>query len=210
MSVLRVRDLMRKGVFALLPDDDLVLARRLMDGWRVRHAPVVEEDGSVVGILSHRDLLRHTLLGRDGVSEEELEENLRGMAAKEIMSVHVETVRPDAPLAEAADRMYREKLGCLVVVDGRGRLAGILTEADFVRHHFPTEVPMHDWGRGFALGALLGLAGGALMGILYAPEEGKKTRKELARRGEQLSHRAENVLESASGWVEKGRQRIGV
>lgn len=210
MSELRVRDLMRTGVFALLPDDDLVLARRLMDGWMVRHAPVVDEGGMVVGILSQRDLLRRTLVGREGVSEEELEENLHSLRAQDVMSVHVETVRPDTPLAEAAERIYREKLGCLVVVDRRDHLAGILTEADFVRHAFPTEADMHNWGRGFALGAFLGLAGGALLGLLYAPEEGKKTRKELARRGEQLSDRASDVLESASEWVEKGRKRIGV
>lgn len=210
MSELRVRDLMRKGVFALLPDDDLVLARRLMDGWMVRHAPVVDEAGLVVGVLSQRDLLRHTLLGRKDVSEEELEEDLRGIRAKEIMSVHVETVRPETPLAEAAETIYREKLGCLIVVDRRGRLAGILTEADFVRHFYPMEVDMNNWGKGFALGALLGLAGGALLGLLYAPEEGKKTRKQLAKRGEQLSDRAGDAFESASDWVEKGRKRIGV
>jgi CBS domain-containing protein len=207
MSTLRVRDLMREGVFALLPDDDLLLAHRLMDGWRVRHAPVVEEDGLVVGILSQRDLLRHTLLGRQGVSREQLEEDLRGRRAKEVMSVHVETVEPDTPLFEAAARMYRAKLGCLVVTQGNGTLAGILTEADYVRHILGKEPDMQNWGRGFALGALLGLVGGALLGLLYAPEKGAKTRKELARRGERLSKRAGEIVVSASEWVDKGRGR---
>jgi CBS domain-containing protein len=198
---------MRQGVFALLPHDDLLLAQRLMDGWRVRHAPVVDESGLVVGILSQRDLLRNTLLGREGVSREELEDDLRGRKAKEIMSVHVETVEPDTPLSEAAERMYHDKLGCLVVTDEAGSLAGILTEADFLRHNLGKELDMQTWGRGFALGALLGMAGGALLGLLYAPDRGT-TRKQLAKRGERLSNRAGEIVESASEWVEKSRERF--
>ena len=208
MSVRRVRDLMTGGVFALLPDDDLVMAHRLMEGWRVRHAPVVEEDGSVVGVLSQRDMLRRTLLGRSGVSDEELEENLRGIRVKEVMTVHVETIRPDAPLAVAATKIYEEKIGCLVVVDRRGRLRGILTESDFVRDAFPWEDSMQNWGRGFTLGATLGIIGGVVFGLLYAPEEGKKTRRELARRGEELSHKAGDALDTATAWVEKQRERV--
>lgn len=210
MSARRVRDLMTEGVFALLPDDDLVVAHRLMEGWRVRHAPVVEEDGSVVGILSERDMLRRTLLGRSGVSEEELEENLRAIRVKEIMTVHVETIRPDAPVAAAATKIYNDKIGCLVVVDRRARLRGILTEADFVRDVFPWEESMQNLGRGFALGATLGIIGGVAIGLLWAPEEGRKTRKKLARKGEELSNKAGDALDSASEWVEKGRKRVGV
>lgn len=70
-----------------------------------------------------------------------------------------------------------------MVVDRRGRLRGILTEADFVGDAFPWEDSMQNWGRGFTLGATLGIIGGVVFGLLYAPEEGKKTREELARKG---------------------------
>jgi len=51
---------------------------------------------------------------------------------KEVMTSEVVTIGPDAPLEEAARIMWKRKLGCLIVMDG-GRLAGILTEGDFVK-----------------------------------------------------------------------------
>ncbi len=50
---------------------------------------------------------------------------------KDMMRTDVVTVRPDAPLVEAAGRMLERKIGCLPIVDA-GKLVGILTEADFV------------------------------------------------------------------------------
>ena len=44
----------------------------------------------------------------------------------------VVTIAPDAPLLEAAKIMFERKIGCLVVLDA-GKIAGILTEGDFVK-----------------------------------------------------------------------------
>jgi CBS domain-containing protein len=54
------------------------------------------------------------------------------LVVKEVMTTQVETVAPDASLAEAAARMVEKGIGSLVVVDGE-RIVGILTEGDFVR-----------------------------------------------------------------------------
>jgi CBS domain-containing protein len=48
------------------------------------------------------------------------------------MRTAVVTTTPDAKLADAAKVMFEKKIGCLVVLDGE-RIAGILTESDFVR-----------------------------------------------------------------------------
>jgi CBS domain-containing protein len=134
MGALQVRDLMTRGVFALLPEDELTVARKLMAGWRVRHAPVVDECGCVLGVVSQRDLLRASLLGRDGATEEEVAASLRARRAADVMSTYVELASPEEPAGEAARRMLGGKLGCLLVVDAHLRLCGILTESDFVRH----------------------------------------------------------------------------
>lgn len=142
MEDLRVRDLMTSGVFAVLPDDDLLELSDLMRGWQVRHAPVVDESAAVVGIVSLRDLLRETSLGRKGVAEEEQREELARLRVKNVMSVHVEVVTPDESIAASARRIFEGKLGCLVVVDERMRLQGILTESDFVRHLSASAEPL--------------------------------------------------------------------
>jgi CBS domain-containing protein len=51
----------------------------------------------------------------------------------DIMTQDVESVDVDAPVGEAASIMLENKFGCVPVIE-EGLLAGILTEADFVRH----------------------------------------------------------------------------
>lgn len=134
MPRLTVRDLMTTGVFAVLPDDALTDLHRLMEGWRVRHAPVVDESKTVVGIVSQRDLLAKTLVGCEGVSAEDLARHLEGIRVQEVMSSWVDTVAPEDDLGDAARRIFDTKHGCLVVTDEHMRLQGILTESDFVRY----------------------------------------------------------------------------
>jgi CBS domain-containing protein len=56
------------------------------------------------------------------------------VSIKEAMRTEVVTTTPDTPLAEAARVMLSRKIGCLVVIDGN-KIAGILTEGDFVKLH---------------------------------------------------------------------------
>lgn len=50
----------------------------------------------------------------------------------QLMTTDLETVSPDTLVEDAADRMLKEDIGSLIVVDDDGRLAGILTTTDFV------------------------------------------------------------------------------
>lgn len=129
---LKVRDLMTKGVVAVRADHDLGALHDLMLGRDIRHAPVVNEQGELIGLVSQRDLLRHVLSFTDELPISNRRELLHGMCVGEIMVEEVEAADPDQPLAEAAAVMLENKFGCLPVVDGL-RLVGILTEADFVR-----------------------------------------------------------------------------
>ena len=58
MAGLRVDDLMTPEPVAVAPEADLREASDLMDSRQVRHLPVVDADGHVTGLLSHRDLIR--------------------------------------------------------------------------------------------------------------------------------------------------------
>lgn len=68
----------------------------------------------------------------------------------------------------------------------------------------------HAWGRGVTFGFLLGLAAGAALGLLYAPEKGKKTRRDIARRAERFGEKTSDVLESAEDLLEAGRRKLAV
>lgn len=132
MSALRVRDLMTSKVLALGPGEDLATLWDLMERRRIRHVPIVAPGGELLGLVTHRDLLRHALVERAGPPARREREVLAQLTAGEIMRTQVATVGPDADIRMAAQLLLERKFGCLPVVSD-GRLAGILTESDFVR-----------------------------------------------------------------------------
>lgn len=132
MSDLRVRDLMTPDVITVLPDDSIATAYELMLDHRIRHLLVIDEDGDLVGVLTHRDLLRNSLIERAGLPLSFQRDVMHQIRVEEVMTSEVETTEPGQWLQEAALLMYENKYGCLPVIEG-SRPVGILTEADFVR-----------------------------------------------------------------------------
>lgn len=126
-----VRDLMTPTVVTLDRNEDLVQADRIMTLGRIRHMPVLDEDGALVGIVSQRDLFFNALMRALGYGEYAKKKALESIPVKDCMTVNPYTIRPDAPLSEAAKLMTERKIGCLPVVDD-GELIGIVTEGDFV------------------------------------------------------------------------------
>lgn len=133
MQRLMVRDLMTPDVFTLRPDDNLTALYDLMDAEHIRHIPVVDEEGDLVGLVTHRDLLRSAVGAESDFAMGILRQFLESREVRDIMNSAVEVIEPDRDIREAADLMMENKYGCLPVVDGR-TLVGILTEADFVRY----------------------------------------------------------------------------
>jgi CBS domain-containing membrane protein len=133
-----VRDLMTDHVFTLRPTDDLESLYDLMDTRHVRHVPVVDRDGDLVGLVTQRDLARRALGAQDDLPLSMQQEILRRRKVREIMATEVDTVEPDESLKAAAEMLIDNKIGCLPVVEG-DHLVGILTESDFVRHYVESE-----------------------------------------------------------------------
>jgi len=129
---LLVRDLMTKDVVTLGRNDKLSVADDVMRLGRIRHLPVIDEDGALAGIVSQRDLFHSGLLRALGYGSHAKDQALGLLALKEAMKTEVVTVTPDSPLLEAAKIMLDRKIGCLVVVEGK-KVVGMLTESDFVK-----------------------------------------------------------------------------
>lgn len=122
-----VRELMTTDVFTVRPDDLVDLAASVMDWKHVRHVPVEDEEGRLVGIISHRDLLRIPSGGRSATSPSATDPVL----VRHIMKDTPITVTPTTPTPEAIRMMRHHKVGCLPVIEG-GRLVGIVTAHDFL------------------------------------------------------------------------------
>ena len=128
-----VKDVMTLKVMTLKMDQQLSLAEDVMNLSRIRHLPVLDDAGGrLVGIVSQRDLFRGALAQAVGYTQRTRRKLLDKLKIKDVMSANVVTTTPETPLMEAARVLIERKIGCLPVVAGDGRLAGILTEADFV------------------------------------------------------------------------------
>jgi CBS domain-containing protein/gamma-glutamyl:cysteine ligase YbdK (ATP-grasp superfamily) len=121
-SYQNVGQFMSTDLFTLRPDDIVDLAASVMDWRHVRHVPVEDDECRLVGLVSHRDLLKFVAQGAR-----------RGEQAlvRDIMKTSLVTVAPDTPTLAAIELMRRERVGCLPVVE-RGRLVGLVTEHDFL------------------------------------------------------------------------------
>lgn len=129
-----VADLMTPDVLTVNPGTDLAIVWQIFEDRSIRHLPVVDHDGALVGLLSHRDLARRALGAIDDLPTQERQAVLAEQTVSEIMQRSPEFANPDDDLIDAAERMIENKFGCLPVVDNEA-VVGILTESDFVRFY---------------------------------------------------------------------------
>ena len=119
-----VSQLMATDLFTVRPNDLVDLAASVMDWKHIRHVPVEDDDGRLVGLVSHRDLLRLLSHGL-------LDKQTQPMTVAEIMRRDPITVTPNTSTLEALSIMRRQKVGCLPVIEN-DKLVGIVTAYDFL------------------------------------------------------------------------------
>ena len=117
--VKKVRDLMSRGVLTMRSNDTVYQAAREMSVAAIRHMPIVDAHGKVVGIVSSHDLI--AALAQHDDAE-----------LGRVMTTVVHTVSPGTRADDAAGMMIDLKVNALPVVDKNGELVGIITATDFL------------------------------------------------------------------------------
>jgi acetoin utilization protein AcuB len=125
-----VRYCMSRRPIAVAPGDSCRAVLRMFRERCFRHAPVVE-DGRLVGVVSDRDLLRHTprLVGE---LEAEAADEAAPCTIADVMSAEPLTCSPNDAIDVVARRMQGLRIGCLPVVSD-GVLIGLITVTDLLR-----------------------------------------------------------------------------
>jgi CBS domain-containing protein len=119
-----VGQFMATDLFTLRSDDLVDLAASVMDWRHIRHVPVEDDSGHLVGLVTHRALLR--LFSRGSQTQ-----NTNPLTVREIMKTDPLTVSSITPTLDAMELMRSSRVGCLPVVDD-GQLVGIVTSYDFL------------------------------------------------------------------------------
>ncbi len=128
------RDLMTKDPMTLTEHATVADAAELMHERDIRHVPIVDREGALVGIVSDRDLGSldlGRLIGDEGV------EGLRAHLARpvvKVMTPEVITVGPEDGLDELVDLMLESRVGAVPVVERHSRrVVGIVSYVDVLR-----------------------------------------------------------------------------
>lgn len=143
-----VSDVMTRDVLAFSPDDNVTEAMEALVERDISGAPVVDESGAVVGVISTGDLIVQesklhfpTIISIFGATIElpsakrQFEEDLRrtlGSTVREVMHVDPVTIGADEEIEAAATLMHDHDVARLPVVDDGG-LVGILARVDILR-----------------------------------------------------------------------------
>ncbi|MGB8955672.1 MAG: CBS and ACT domain-containing protein [Tumebacillaceae bacterium] len=122
-----VESMMIRDVITLSPQHTLHEALKISETKRIRHLPVVDADGCVVGILSDRDLRSATPSTlTEGDHEAVLNTTVENIMIRDVITCH-----PLDFVEDAAAQMYLRRVGSLPVIS-HDQLVGIITERDIL------------------------------------------------------------------------------
>lgn len=158
-----VSDVMTSHVHVASPLAPFKLLVRLIEENRVSAIPIVDQQGIPVGIVSETDLLlkerRHELEAANDLLHLNKRRRERAKAAatvaSEVMTAPPITVAIDTSLSEAARQMHEKNVRRLVVVDQRGRIAGIVSRSDLLQVFLRTDAELRDEIVGSLIPAIL-------------------------------------------------------
>lgn len=125
-----VNEIMTRDPVTILPSATVADAMEVLESMSIRHLPVVNEGGELVGVVSDRDLRNAS------VPMYRASDRVRGVALRQVtdvMSGDVAAVREQDDVAEAVDLMLTQQVGAIPVVNADGELAGIVSYVDVLR-----------------------------------------------------------------------------
>lgn len=137
---MKVKDVMTRNPITIDPDAPLATAMAVMKKEGIRHLPVIDDAGRLLGIITDRDLrsaafapalIEHLSLNAQrrarGVGQA-----LEELRVRDAMTWDVVTTHPEIDLGHAARTLFFGRFGSLPVLDGT-KLVGVLTERDLLR-----------------------------------------------------------------------------
>ncbi|MDP2470649.1 MAG: glutamate-cysteine ligase family protein [Candidatus Palauibacterales bacterium] len=124
-SYLRVEQYMSTDLLTVNEEEAIDLVANLMDWHRIHHVPVEDNEHRLVGLMSHRPLLRF-------LASDEARQADGPIPVSSVMVTDLVTAGPETTTLEAIELMRERRISCLPIVKD-GRLIGIITERDFMR-----------------------------------------------------------------------------
>ncbi|GAA0515451.1 CBS domain-containing protein [Deinococcus depolymerans] len=135
---MHVHDLMSAPAVTAAPTLSLPDAAHLMRSRGVRRLPVLEGE-TLIGIVTDRDLREAMPSRLSSLSPWEATTRLAAVTVADVMRRSVLTTAPEADARDAAHTMLTHRVGALPVVNGQGRVVGVVTVSDVLRDYAGTD-----------------------------------------------------------------------
>ena len=134
MSDVFLKDVMTPNPVTLNIDDNFCKVAKIFQEKDIRHLPIVNSQGVIMGIISQRDLNRITSpqKGPDGEYLYDPDELTKYLLKQHVIQ-EVFTLTPEDTLKRAVELMAAYKLGCIPIVDQDKRVVGITTVTDMMK-----------------------------------------------------------------------------
>ena len=127
-----VKNWMSKKVITADVNDSMHDAMKLLKENNIRMLPVMKK-GKLVGVLTDRDLKRASASDATTLEIHELLYLLTRIKVKDLMSLSPITVPPDYTMEETARVLLNNKISGVPVVDGNGKVVGVITQTDIFK-----------------------------------------------------------------------------
>src|SRR5262245_31600418 len=141
---MKAMDVMVRDVITVKPDADVASAIKLLVEHDISALPVIDDDGSVVGVISEADLVRRSEIGTEkhrpwwlealtpGSMLAEDFANSHGMRVSEIMSSHVVSASEDTSLGEIATLLEKHRIKRIPIIRD-SKLVGIVSRSNLIQ-----------------------------------------------------------------------------
>ena len=129
---MNVSDRMTKNPFTVKKTESVSNAREMMKREKIHRLPVIGDKGSLIGIVTEKDILSASPSQASTLDVWEMSSLLAKLKVAEVMTPGPVSCPPDTPIEEAARLLADNDIGGLPVVDG-GILTGIITESDIFK-----------------------------------------------------------------------------
>ncbi len=150
--MLKAKDIMTSPVTTLTPGQEIMDAARILLERHINGAPVLDEDGMIVGVLTRDDLITQqkeiplpsyfvvldALIPIKSLGQVEREaEKIAATTVEHAMTADPVIVSPDTPLGEIAELMVDKKVHTIPVQDESGELVGVIGKEDVLKTMVP-------------------------------------------------------------------------
>jgi acetoin utilization protein AcuB len=127
-----IKDRMTTKIITVTPETDVEESYNLMKKHGIRRLPVVDSQGTLIGIVTDRDIRQVLIPWKSSKKDKEFYYLAGEVPIRDVMTEDVITIRPHTDVADAARIIYQQKIGGLPVVDENKKVVGIITEMDIL------------------------------------------------------------------------------